>query len=213
MNAKLMWITPEADKMIGYMARVSNPTAKLQDPTYRLIKYLIDHSHWSPFEMANMCVEINTTRDISRQILRHRSFSFQEFSQRYAEVPDLISCREMRLQDPKNRQNSIETDDKVLSSWWELIQDEIQYVAKKYYKSALEKGIAKEVARAILPEGLTPTKMYMNGTMRSWLHYFSVRIGNGTQKEHDLIANQIWTLFQTELPDVAKAFALYESEK
>lgn len=205
---KLMWVTPEADKMIGYLARVSNPKATPEDPADKLIVYLLRNQHWSPFEMANMCVEINTSRDIARQILRHRSFSFQEFSQRYAEVTEWCPPREARLQDTKNRQNSLPTSNLELQKWWEQAQERIMEITGSLYQEALSFGLAKEVARSVLPEGLTPTKMYMNGSVRSWLTYFSTRIGHGTQKEHQDVALQLYGIFKENLPDTAKAWEL-----
>ena len=172
------------------MARVSNPTNQDQPETaQRLLKYLIKNKHWSPFEMVNVCMEIETTRDIARQVLRHRSFSFQEFSQRYAEASGFVYS-EARTQDTQNRQNSFETDDRHLAYWWEGAQRRVLYDAEFMYKSALEKGIAKEVARKLLPEGLTISKMYMNGTLRSWLHYIEIRCDKATQKEHREVAEQ-----------------------
>lgn len=203
---KLQWVTPDADKMIAYLARVSNPKATPDDPSEKLIAYLMKHKHWSPFEMANMCVEINTSRDIARQILRHRSFSFQEFSQRYAEVTEWCPPREARLQDTKNRQNSLTTSDVDLKTWWEQAQKHIMGTIGSLYQEALSRGLAKEVARSILPEGLTPTKMYMNGSVRSWLTYFGTRIGHGTQKEHQDLAQQLLGIFEKELPLTAKAW-------
>jgi thymidylate synthase (FAD) len=163
---------------------------------------MVKHQHWSPFEMVSACFEIDTTRDIARQILRHRSFSFQEFSQRYAAVSELppVEPREARLQDTKNRQNSIEVEDEDLQDWWTRAQNEVDYFTKVTYADALHKGIAKEVARAVLPEGLTPTRMYMSGTIRSWMHYCQLRSGNGTQKEHQEIAKQISETLATKLP-------------
>ena len=181
--------TPQ--ELVAYCARVSNPANQLNSETSEnLIKYLIKHQHWSPLEMASACLEIETTRDIARQILRHRSFSFQEFSQRYADpTKDLeFEYREARLQDPKNRQNSIETTDLSLSYLWHNKQRDLANQALETYKWAIANGIAKEVARAVLPEGLTMSRMYMNGTLRSWIHYIQLRSANGTQKEHMLIA-------------------------
>jgi thymidylate synthase (FAD) len=191
------------------MARVSNPDAKPEDPVEKLIAYLLRNSHVSPFEMVNMCVEINTTRDIGRQILRHRSFSFQEFSQRYSEVTEFVDAKVPRLQDKKNRQSSIETDDYDLKQWWVDAQDKIVNDVQHVYETALRRGIAKEVARVILPEGLTPTRMYMNGTFRSWIHYFKTRIGHGTQKEHEEVAHDAWKVFQTIAPNCAAAATIY----
>ena len=177
--------------LVSYCARVSNPSNQNNKETSKkLIKYLIKNKHWSPLEMVSVCLEIETTRDIARQILRHRSFSFQEFSQRYADpTKDLqFVTREARLQDQKNRQNSITTDDDELKLMWEVKQQQLIHEAKLAYKWAIEQGIAKEQARAVLPEGLTMSRMYMNGTLRSWVHYIELRTGNGTQKEHMDIA-------------------------
>lgn len=186
--------------MVAYCARVSNPANQSNTETNeKLIKYLIKNNHWSPLEMVSICLEIETTRDIARQILRHRSFSFQEFSQRYA-VADLgFVTREARLQDKKNRQNSIETENAELEETWESVQELLGEHAEKAYKWALDNGIAKEQARSVLPEGMTKSRMYMNGTLRSWVHYIQLRSGNGTQKEHREIAikcaEQIATVF------------------
>jgi thymidylate synthase (FAD) len=181
--------TPQ--ELVAYCARVSNPANQLNTETSeKLIKYLIKHQHWSPLEMVSACLEIETTRDIARQILRHRSFSFQEFSQRYADpTEDLkFEYREARLQDTKNRQNSIETDDVTLNNVWKIKQRDLANQVLETYKWAINNGIAKEVARAVLPEGLTMSRMYMNGTLRSWIHYLQLRSANGTQKEHMEIA-------------------------
>ena len=198
MNVKLISYTqPAVDfaenmtDLVAYCARVSNPSNQSNKETSeKLIRYLINHQHWSPLEMVSMCLEIETTRDIARQILRHRSFSFQEFSQRYADpTQDLdFVIREARLQDEKNRQNSIETDDKMLQIEWERAQKRVIFTAKKEYEWAIKNGIAKEQARAVLPEGLTVSRLYVNGTIRSWLHYIQLRSANGTQKEHMEIA-------------------------
>jgi thymidylate synthase (FAD) len=178
--------------LIAYCARVSNPSNQINSETSeRLIQYLVKHQHWSPLEMVNACLEIETTRDIAHQIVRHRSFAFQEFSQRYAnpeEQGDMFEYSEARLQDTKNRQNSIETSDVGLQAWWDAQQKFVAEISKKIYDEALEKGIAKEQARKVLPEGLTKTKLYMNGTLRSWVHYIELRSANGTQKEHMEIA-------------------------
>jgi thymidylate synthase (FAD) len=178
--------------LIAFCARVSNPTNQFNsDTAEKLIKYLIEHQHWSPLEMCHVTLEIETTRDIARQILRHRSFSFQEFSQRYADPTQMeFVTREARLQDYKNRQNSIETDDHMLEAAWDTIQRNIIEQAKTAYKWAIDNGIAKEQARSVLPEGLTTSRMYMAGTMRSWIHYIQLRSANGTQKEHMLIARE-----------------------
>jgi len=176
---------------IAYIARVSNPSNQNNTATSeKLVRYLMKHKHWSPFEMVSVCMEIETTRDISKQILRHRSFSFQEFSQRYAEPDDLgnFVLREARMQDEKNRQNSIECDNSQTAAFWENSQRNIISASRMAYDHAIKMGIAKEQARAILPEGCTPTRMYMNGTLRSWLHYIEIRSGVETQKEHREIA-------------------------
>ena len=181
----------ETKDLIAFCARVSNPSNQTNVETSdKLIHYLIKNKHWSPLEMVNMCLEIETTRDIARQILRHRSFSFQEFSQRYADpTQDLdFEVREARLQDNKNRQNSIETDDERLQRKWEMAQRRVIHEARAAYEWAIKEGIAKEVARVVLPEGNTVSRMYMNGTLRSWIHYIELRSANGTQKEHREIA-------------------------
>jgi thymidylate synthase (FAD) len=181
----------DAQELIAYCARVSNPSNQLNtDTSEKLIRYLIKHQHWSPLEMVSACIEITTTRDIARQILRHRSFSFQEFSQRYADPTKELSfvLREARLQDTKNRQNSITTDDIVLQQGWERAQQRVLYAVKEAYQWAIDNGIAKEQARAVLPEGLTESRLYMNGTLRSWIHFIELRSANGTQKEHQEVA-------------------------
>ena len=194
-----------AADLIAYTARVSNPANQNNTETApRLLKYLIREQHWSPFEMVHMTMEIKTTRDIARQILRHRSFSFQEFSQRYA-VATEFETREARLQDEKNRQNSVETDDKKLEEWWQMQQKKVQGQADLAYKDALKKGIAKEQARALLPEGMTRSTLYMSGTLRSWIHYCELRRGNGTQKEHALIADKCWEIIGVHFPDIVEA--------
>jgi thymidylate synthase (FAD) len=179
--------------LIAYCAKVSNPNHQINTATHeKLLNYLVKHKHWSPFEMASACLEIQTTRDIAHQIVRHRSFSFQEFSQRYAnpdEQGDMFEYSEARLQDPKNRQNSIKTDDGKLQLEWEQAQRRIGVLAKKEYDWAIKKGIAKEQARKVLPEGITKTTLYMNGTIRSWIHYVELRGANGTQQEHMDIAH------------------------
>jgi thymidylate synthase (FAD) len=189
-SVKTVWATPEGEKLVAYMARVSNPANQDNEETApKLIKYLLKNKHFSPFEMVNLCVEIETTRDIARQILRHRSFTFQELSQRYAEVPtDGFEYGEARMQDTKNRQNSLESDDEYLKNWWVSMQHRATADAEYIYQEALKKGIAKEVARKVLPEGLTKSRMYMNGTLRSWLHYVSIRCDEATQKEHRDVA-------------------------
>jgi len=179
------------EDLVAYCARVSNPSNQSNtDTSEKLIRYLIKNQHWSPLEMVSLCLEITTTRDIARQILRHRSFSFQEFSQRYADPTKELDfvVREARLQDTKNRQNSIETDDAALQREWNEIQKSVIDASKFAYECAINKGIAKEQARAVLPEGLTVSRLYMNGTLRSWIHYIQLRSANGTQKEHREIA-------------------------
>ncbi len=181
--------------LIAFCARVSNPSNQMNSETSeRLLNYLAKHKHWSPFEMASATLEIETTRDIARQILRHRSFAFQEFSQRYAdpsEFGDQFVIREARLQDQKNRQNSIDSDDQALMENWERAQKSVIAAAEKAYNWALEKGIAKEQARAVLPEGLTKSRLYMQGSIRSWIHFIELRSGNGTQKEHMEVARAV----------------------
>lgn len=188
----------DAQELIAFCARVSNPSNQFNTETSeRLIRYLVKHAHWSPLEMVSACMEITTTRDIARQILRHRSFSFQEFSQRYAdptqELDESFVTREARFQDTKNRQNSIELDlndeqQRMLSIEWERAQKRLLFAVQREYDWAIKNGIAKEQARALLPEGLTVSRMYMNGTLRSWIHYIDLRSANGTQKEHMEIA-------------------------
>tara|TARA_Y100001935_G_scaffold237410_1_gene222883 strand:+ start:210 stop:875 length:666 start_codon:yes stop_codon:yes gene_type:complete len=184
----------DVQELVAFCARVSNPSNQNnKDTSKKLIKYLINNKHWSPLEMVTACVEIETTRDIARQILRHRSFSFQEFSQRYADPTKDLSfvVREARLQDVKNRQNSVETSDSVLKNEWNKKQNELIELSLSTYKWAIENGIAKEQARSVLPEGNTVSRMYMNGTLRSWVHYIELRSANGTQKEHMEIAKSI----------------------
>jgi len=205
----LVHSTDNGDELIAYMARVSNPTNQNNKDSSKLIKYLIKHKHWSPFEMVNMCVEINTTRSISAQILRHRSFSFQEFSQRYANVEELElpTPPDLRLQDSKNRQNSIDSDDIDKLTWQGSIQ---LHYAKCYrlYNNLIKEGVAKECAREVLPMG-APTRLYMNGTLRSWIHYCDLRTANCTQKEHRDIADNCKDLIQTQFPLTFKA--VYEN--
>lgn len=177
------------EELVAYCARVSNPGNQANHETApRLLNYLTRNHHWSPFEMAHAVIEITTTRDIARQILRHRSFSFQEFSQRYAEVDAEPIMRETRLQDTKNRQNSIETFDIELNAKWQQLQANVAKLTQQSYQWAIDAGIAKEVARSVLPEGMTPSRLYMAGSVRSWIHYIQLRAGNGTQKEHREIA-------------------------
>ena len=181
----------DVQELVAFCARVSNPSNQFNtDTSEKLIKYLIKHQHWSPLEMVSACLEIETTRDIARQILRHRSFSFQEFSQRYADPTKDLSfvLREARLQDTKNRQNSVENNNLALAAWWEERQKRVINEAKEAYEWAIQNGIAKEQARAVLPEGLTVSRLYMNGTLRSWIHFIELRSANGTQKEHQEVA-------------------------
>ena len=192
-----------AEELVTYCARVSNPANQNNHGTSaKLIRYLINNAHWSPLEMVHMTMEINTTRDIARQILRHRSFSFQEFSQRYADPTQALGfvTREARLQDAKNRQNSIETDDADLESLWQSMQQMAIEDAKRQYTKAINMGIAKEQARALLPEGLTESRIYMAGSLRSWVHYCDLRRANGTQKEHRLIADACWCIVTEQFP-------------
>jgi thymidylate synthase (FAD) len=183
----------DVQELVAFCARVSNPSNQFNTETSeKLIKYLIKHQHWSPLEMVSACLEIETTRDIARQILRHRSFSFQEFSQRYADPTKDLSfvLREARLQDTKNRQNSVENTNLALATWWEERQKRVIREAEEAYAWAIDNGIAKEQARAVLPEGLTVSRLYMNGTLRSWIHFIELRSANGTQKEHQEVARQ-----------------------
>lgn len=208
MNARLVWATPEAEQLLARIARVSNPENQ-ENPTFEgLLRYMIRHEHWSPFEMVSACVEIDTTRDIARQILRHRSFSFQEFSQRYAQV-DLLPAapmREARMQDTKNRQSSLPCDDEIARHEWRRYQNEVFEHANAYYRAAVGRGIAKEVARALLPEGLTPSRLYMAGTLRSWMHYLKVRTHPTTQQEHREIATAIATVLRVVFPTALDAY-------
>jgi len=207
MSVKLQWATPEIDKQVMFMARVSNPTNQNSENA-RLLHYCMEHGHVSPFEMANVCLEINTTRDIARQILRHRSFSFQEFSQRYADVNLLGEMveRECRMQDATNRQNSLQCDDRILRQEWIDDQNVIWRYAVGAYNDALKAGVAKEVARALLPEGLTPSRLYMNGNMRSWIFYLKQRLDPTTQKEHRIIAQDVLATLRTVAPITMTAF-------
>lgn len=200
-----------ADEFIAYCARVSNPDNQNNSKTAAgLLKYLIKNEHWSPFEMVSITMAIHTTRDISHQIVRHRSFSYQEFSQRYA-VSNTFKKREARYQDPKNRQNSIDMDcrvqeDRRLQETWNMKQTQALRQTREVYEWALQQGIAKEQARAVLPEGLTGTTLYMAGTLRSWIHYCQLRKANGTQKEHQIIAESAWDIIGTHFPSVIKAY-------
>jgi thymidylate synthase (FAD) len=206
-QVSLVWTTPDAENLVARMARVSNPANQDNPATApKLLKYLIKNKHWSPFEMVNVCMEIETTRDIARQILRHRSFSFQEFSQRYAVSEGFVQDSQARLQDTKNRQNSLYSDDISLQNWFEGAQRRLITEAKFLYSSALDKGIAKECARVFLPEGLTMSKMYMQGTLRSWLHYVDIRTDVATQKEHRDVALQCAKILEEHFPSVMEAF-------
>ena len=202
MKVKLVWVTPDAEEKVAYMARVSNPGNQDNKETApRLLRYLMKHKHWSPFEMVNVCMEIECTRDIARQIIRHRSFSFQEFSQRYAEALDM-ECSEARLQDEQNRQNSIPTQDREIQRWWDEMQRSLIAQARGVYGAALNNGIAKEVARKVLPEGLTYSRMYMNGTLRSWMHYVDIRCDEATQKEHREVADKCKAILTEQFPSI-----------
>jgi len=203
MLTKLITVTPEAEKLIAHMARVSNPNNQDNPEIDKLLAYCARNSHWSIFEMANMVVEINTSRAIAQQILRHRSFSFQEFSQRYAEVKNLETY-EARSQDVKNRQNSNNDMTKEDKAWFQKAQSEVHTQAKDLYEQALSRGIAREQARFLLPVSAS-TKMYMNGTVRSWIHYLQLRCGNGTQQEHKDIANEIKKIFIEQFPITSQA--------
>lgn len=207
MNVKMIGVSGD-ENLIVYMARVSNPSNQnTTEGNEKLIRYLIKNQHWSPFEMVNVVMEINTTRDIARQILRHRSFSFQEFSQRYADPTKDLSfeLREARLQDNKNRQNSIVAEDSELQNAWEIHQQTVIANAKTAYEWAISNGIAKEQARSVLPEGNTQSKLYMNGTLRSWIHYCTLRMANGTQKEHMDVAKECWDIISQKFPNVVAA--------
>ena len=202
MKVNLVWVTPEAEEKVAYMARVSNPANQDNKATApKLLRYLMNNKHWSPFEMVNVCMEIECTRDIARQIIRHRSFSFQEFSQRYGEAVDW-EYSEARMQDEKNRQNSLPTQDRELQRWWDEQQRSLVAQARGVYGAALNNGIAKEVARKVLPEGLTMSRMYMNGTLRSWMHYVDIRCEAATQKEHREIADKCRAILTEQFPSI-----------
>jgi len=205
-SAKLVWITPNAEALIGKIARVSNPSNEENPEVEKLIKYLIKHKHWSPFEMASMCVQIDTTRAISPQILRHRSFTFQEFSQRYAIPTDTFATvlPELRRQDYNNRQNSIDDLEEETQEYYQQRIDDHFRESVRLYESLLHSGVAKECARSVLPIN-TVTKLYMSGTIRSWLHYVALRGDNGTQKEHMSIARSVGEILDTELPQISRA--------
>ena len=217
MNVKLVSYSKPSDEfleeglenvqdLIAFCAKVSNPAAQINSETSeRLLNYLVKHQHWSPFEMVNACLEIETTRDIAHQIVRHRSFSFQEFSQRYAEpkeMGEIFEYSEARLQDTKNRQNSVETEDVELHHSWLDQQEKVVEAAQDAYNWAINNGIAKEQARKVLPEGLTKTRLYMNGTIRSWIHYIDLRGANGTQKEHMEIAHACAKVIEEVFPQI-----------
>jgi thymidylate synthase (FAD) len=207
-SVKLVHITNDAENIISYCARVSNPANQENyDTAPKLLKYCVEHGHWSVFEMVNMCVEINTTRSIAAQILRHRSFSFQEFSQRYAEVTEVAAPPQFRKQDTKNRQNS--TDDLDLALRYQYTEETIKLYNQCYnlYQRMLEDGVAKECAREVLPMA-APTRLYMNGSIRSWIHYCQLRCSNGTQLEHRMIANGVYKLLQEHLPSVCAVLAV-----
>ncbi len=205
-SAKLVWITPNAEALIGKIARVSNPSNEDNPEVEKLIKYLIKHKHWSPFEMASMCVQIDTTRAISPQILRHRSFTFQEFSQRYAIPTDTFATvvPALRRQDYDNRQNSIDDLEEETQEYYQQRIDDHFRESVRLYESLLHSGVAKECARSVLPIN-TVTKLYMSGTIRSWLHYVALRGDNGTQKEHMSIARSVGEILDTELPQISRA--------
>ena len=205
-SAKLVWITPDAEALVGKIARVSNPRNEDNPEVEKLIKYLIKHKHWSPFEMASMCVQIDTTRAISPQILRHRSFSFQEFSQRYAIPTDTFAAvlPDLRRQDTSNRQNSIDDLENETQEYYEQRIDDHFRESVRLYESLLHSGVAKECARSVLPIN-TVTKLYMSGTIRSWLHYVDLRGSHGTQKEHMSIARSVGEILDTEIPTIARA--------
>ena len=210
MPTKLIWATPDADKLLAYIARVSNPENQENENIVGLLSYMLRNGHVSPFEMAHACIEINTTRDIGRQILRHRSFSFQEFSGRYQSYDKLPSAefRECRLQDTKNRQNSLETGNEYLKEAWKQRQQQVLSEAQTLYQWALDHGIAKEQARAVLPEGLTPSRLYMVGSLRSWIHYLKSRLDPSTQKEHRLVALEIQEILRGVAPVAMEAAGL-----
>jgi len=207
-EVKLVWATPDLDKHLAFIARVSNPDNQDNPNKEGLFKYMMREGHVSPFEMCNMCVEITTTRDIARQVLRHRSFSFQEFSQRYAStdvLPD-AGLRECRMQDIRDRQNSTSTNDIMLQNTWADLQMSVLDLAHTNYYKALALGIAKEQARALLPEGLTTSRMYMNGNMRSWIHYLNSRLHMSTQKEHRVVAQQVLDVMRVAAPVTTAVF-------
>ena len=207
-EVKLVWATPDLDKHLAYIARVSNPNNQDNPNKEGLFKYMMREGHVSPFEMCNMCVEITTTRDIARQVLRHRSFSFQEFSQRYADTILLpqAESRECRMQDTKNRQNSIVSTDADVNAKWASLQQDVIELSLQNYLTALSIGVAKEQARALLPEGLTTSRMYMNGNLRSWIHYLNSRLHESTQKEHRVVAQQVLDIMRVAAPVTTAVF-------
>lgn len=206
MTATLVWVTPDAERMIADIARVSSPERQGQDP-YRLIEWLLRSQHWSPFEMASMCVEIETSRAVGRQILRHRSFQFQEFSQRWSSASKLgrMAPPACRMQNPESRALPAECDDPALSGWWNAVALKVDGIARQHYEEALAKGVSREVARALLPEGLTPTRMYVAGTFRSWIHYLRLRLQPDTQSEHREVARAIQLIFAEQAPAIWSA--------
>ena len=206
MSVALVWATPDAERLIADIARVSSPERQGQDP-YRLIEWLLRCKHWSPFEMASMCVEIETSRAVGRQILRHRSFQFQEFSQRWSSASKLgrMAPPACRMQNPESRALPTECDDAALAGWWNAVVLKVDCIARQHYEEALEKGVSREVARALLPEGLTPTRMYMAGTFRSWIHYLLLRLQLDTQAEHRAVAEDISVIFSAVAPTVWRA--------
>lgn len=219
MNVRLIAVSrpvidevPGSAELLAFCARVSSTNQKAHETGGKLLRSLVRRKEWSPFEMVSLTIEIETTRDIARQILRHRSFSFQEFSQRYAVVHDEFIPREARLQDQADRQGSIAVDDDALADWWRREQMLAAHRSKLTYEDALERGIAKEVARSVLPEGMTPSRLYMAGTLRSWIHYVQLRTGTGTQKEHRDIAFAIAGLLQGEFPDLGDLIGGGESD-
>ena len=203
-SVQLVHATPNAESLVAYMARVSNPDNQDNPESERLIRYLIKHKHWSPFEMVNMCVQIETTRSVAAQILRHRSFSFQEFSQRYAQPTQPATLPQLRRQDTKNRQNSIDDLDPYTVKDFMVKMNSLFELSESLYKEMLQAGVAKECARDVLPLS-TPTKLYMNGTLRSWIHYCDLRCANGTQYEHKLIADQVKSLIEQQFPTIYNA--------
>ena len=207
-NVKMIWSTPDIDNVLAYIARVSNPDNQDNPNIKGLLTYMMTHGHVSPFEMANVCLELNTTRDIGRQVLRHKSLNFQEFSGRYQDMTKLDNAplRECRLQDTKNRQNSVVTEDADYTSWWEEAQRVVRFHAQGLYDEALSLGIAKEQARALLPEGLTMSRMYANGNLRSWIFYLKQRLDPTTQKEHRELAQQVLAELRLVAPVTMEAF-------